>query len=230
MNWQRDISIEERNGARVVVKRNKPTKEFHELIIIYTYSLISILLGHPSAPASPQLLAANEGQKMRTELARLGVPTPKLISISDEYLIEEFIEGGDLYRAFSSQAQPVLASLAGTLTGKLHRADLAFIDNKAQNYLVKDSVVIRTDLGFTKTGCNEFARSMDIGSFLASTMDLSHYADIERAFFEGYASETGRKFSYLSILVRNLLSMGFSSNSRITFRNMSLDSRPFLES
>jgi tRNA A-37 threonylcarbamoyl transferase component Bud32 len=115
------------------------------------------------------------------------------------------------------------------LTGKLHRAGLAFIDNKAQNYLVRNSNVIRTDLGFTKKEVSEFARSMDIGSFLASAMDLSLYRDIEKAFLDGYFSETGRKLSYLSIVIRNLLSLGFSSNSSVTFRNMILDSRPFLE-
>jgi hypothetical protein len=83
-------------------------------------------------------------------------------------------------------------------------------------------------LGFIKKTDSEFARSMDIGSFLASTMDLRTYADIEAAFFKGYLSATGTKFSALSIVLRNLLSLGFSSNSALTFQNMLLDSRPFL--
>jgi hypothetical protein len=94
---------------------------------------------------------------------------------------------------------------------------------------VRDSGVIRTDLGFTKKEVSEFTRSMDIGSFLASVMDLSLYPEIEKEFLNGYFSETGRKLSYLSIVIRNLLSLGFSSNSTQTFRNMMLDSRPLLE-
>jgi tRNA A-37 threonylcarbamoyl transferase component Bud32 len=221
--------MEEREGLRVVVKRNKPTKEFHELLITYTYSLISILLAHPSRPTSPGEIMINEGQEMRIHLGKAGIPTPRLIAISDDYLIEEFIEGGDLYAALMSYGLPESAYGAGTLTGRLHKAGWAFIDNKAQNYLVRDSGVIRTDLGFTKKEVSEFTRSMDIGSFLASVMDLSLYPEIEKEFLNGYFSETGRKLSYLSIVIRNLLSLGFSSNSTQTFRNMMLDSRPLLE-
>ena len=50
VNWQRKVSVEELNGQKVVVKRNKPTKEFHEFLLIYMYSLISMLLANPSAP------------------------------------------------------------------------------------------------------------------------------------------------------------------------------------
>lgn len=229
VNWQRDISVEERNGRKVVVKRNKPTKEFHEFIITYTYSLISLLLVHPSSPSSPKEIIANEGQAMRDDLARIGILTPELIDISDQLVIEEYIEGGDLYNALLYNAIPELAFGAGVLTGKVHNADYAFVDNKAQNYLVKQSHLVRTDLGFTKRTSSLFARSMDIGSFLASTIDLARYSEIEEAFLGGYFSETGRKFSYLAIIIRNLLSLGFSSDSAISFKNMILDSRPLLE-
>ncbi|MGI0037280.1 MAG: hypothetical protein ACRD99_02850 [Nitrososphaera sp.] len=228
VNWQRDISIEERDGRKVVVKRNKPTKEFHELLITYTYSLISILLAHPSAPINTKEIMANEGHTSRNNLAKLGIPTPELLAIEDRYLVEEYIEGGDLYGSLASLGEVDLASKAGMLTGKLHLAGKAFIDNKAQNYLVSNGGVIRTDLGFTNRTDSLFARSMDIGSFLASVMDLRNYQMIERAFYSGYFSETGSKFTYLSIVIRNLLSLGFSSNSTIMLQNMILDSRPLL--
>jgi tRNA A-37 threonylcarbamoyl transferase component Bud32 len=185
--------MEERDGLRVVVKRNKPTKEFHELIISYTYSLISILLAHPSSPLSSAEMMTNEGRQMRIQLDKAGIPTPKLISISDDYLIEEFIEGGDLYAALLSDGPFELAYTAGAHTGRLHKAGWAFIDNKAQNYLVRDSIVLRTDLGFTRKEASEFARSMDIGSFLASVMDLGAYPKIEKEFLTGYSLETGRR-------------------------------------
>lgn len=229
VNWQRDISLEERNGRKVVVKQNKPSKGFHEFIITYTYTLISLLLVHPSSPTAPKAIIANEGQWMRDNLARIGIPTPGLIAISEESVVEEYIEGGDLYSALLMSCPADLALSAGTLTGKLHRGGYAFVDNKVQNYLVRKDYVIRTDLGFTKETCSQFARSMDIGSFLASIMDLSRYPEIEKSFFDGYLSETGSRFPYLAIVIRNLLSLGFSSNSAVTFRNMVLDSRPFLE-
>ena len=70
---------------------------------------------------------------------------------------------------------------------------------------------------------------MDIGSFLASIMDLGRYREVERAFHDGYMSETGRKFSYLSIILRNLLSLGFSSDTKITLTNMVLDSTMLID-
>jgi hypothetical protein len=49
------------------------------------------------------------------------------------------------------------------------------------------------------------------------------------AFFEGYVSEFGRKFPYISIIVRNVLSLGFSSDSRTTLRNMVLDATALID-
>jgi hypothetical protein len=70
---------------------------------------------------------------------------------------------------------------------------------------------------------------MDVGSFLASVMDLPQYPEIEEAFQNGYFAETGRKFPLTSIIVRNLLSLGFSSDGRTMLQNMMKDSRRMLE-
>lgn len=222
MNWQREVSVEEWNGHKVVVKRNKPTKEFHEFLIAYSYSLISILLAQPSAPPSISEIMKNEGYGMRNILNKIGILTPELISISNDNLVEEYIEGGDLYLSLTS-GQIQLAFEAGRLTGRLHKAGYAFVDNKAQNYLVRNGTVIRTDLGFIQKSSSLYARSMDVGSFLASIMDLDRYDEIQAAFYQGYLSESNSRFSYLSILIRNFLSIGLSSNRKITFKNMTLD-------
>jgi tRNA A-37 threonylcarbamoyl transferase component Bud32 len=229
VNWQREVSVEELNGQKVVVKRNKPTKEFHEFLLIYMYSLISTLLAHPSAPPAFSEIMRNEGRDMRKSLEKIGISTPELISISYVDLIEEYIEGGDLYRAFVSGHPAALAFAAGCLTGRMHNAGYAFVDNKAQNYLVRGDSVVRTDLGFIQKSGAQYARSMDVGSFLASVMDLGRYREIERAFFDGYVSESGRKFSYISIIIRNVLSLGFSSDSKTTLRNMVLDATMLIE-
>ena len=223
MNWQRKISVEERSGQKVVVKQNKSAKEFHEFLIIYAYSLISVLLAHPSAPPLISETMKNEGPQMRRLLQNLGIPTPELISISHDNLVEEYIEGGNLYLALAA-GQITLALEAGRLTGRLHKAGYAFVDNKAQNYLVRKDSIIRTDLGFIQKTKSKYARSMDTGSFLASIMDLDSYPEIQAAFYEGYVTEFESRFSYLSIIIRNVLSVGFSSNSKATFRNMLLDS------
>ena len=229
VNWQREVSVEELNGQKVVVKRNKPTKEFHEFLLIYMYSLISMILAHPSAPPTFNEIMRNEGRDMRKNLEKMGISTPELISISDIDLVEEYIEGGDLYIALASGQSDRLAFAAGCLTGRMHRAGYAFVDNKAQNYLVRGDSVVRTDLGFIQRSSSHYARSMDVGSFLASIMDLGRYREAEKAFFDGYVAESGRKFSYISIIIRNVLSLGFSSDSKTTFRNMVLDATPLIE-
>lgn len=213
----------------MVVKQNKPAKEFHEFIIVYTYSLISMLLAHPSRPSGLDEIMRNEGREMRSSLNEIGIPTPELISISETALVEEYKTGGDLYSALSKGGSISLARKAGILTAKLHRAGYAFIDNKAQNFLVDDDSVVRTDLGFTQKNSSSYARSMDLGSFLASVMDLEDYANIADSFYNGYREESGRRFTMLSIIIRNLLSIGFSSNSEVTLRNMLIDTRAMLD-
>lgn len=222
------MSLEERNGQKVVVKRNKPTKQFHEFLIIYAYSLISLLLFHPSTPLTFSEIIRNEGCEMRKNLRKIGISTPMLLSMSDAGLIEEYIEGGDIYRALASGGDVVLAYEAGCITGKLHQAGYTFVDNKAQNYLARGESVIRTDLGFMKKTNSHYSKSMDIGSFLASVMDLDRYGEIAKSFHDGYRSEADSKFSYLSIVIRNVLSTGFSSSSKTTLRNMLLDSRSLI--
>jgi hypothetical protein len=70
---------------------------------------------------------------------------------------------------------------------------------------------------------------MDVGSFLASIIDLERYREVQKAFYDGYVSEFGRKFPHISIIVRNLLSIGFSSDSRVTLRNMVLDATALID-
>ncbi|HEX6067512.1 MAG TPA: hypothetical protein VFZ05_01820 [Nitrososphaera sp.] len=214
------MSFEERAGQRVVVKRSKPTTAFHEYVLLSTYTMISLLLGHPAAPPHANNIAKNEGPEMRALLARLGIPTPRLVSMSEGELVEELIEGGDLYRAFASGAAHALAFGAGALTGRLHGAGYVFTDNKAQNYLVSGESLLRTDLGFLQKSSSTYARSMDVGSFLASVMDLPAYYGIEQAFYDGYRKETGHSFPYLSIVIRNLLSAGFASDAKMALKNM----------
>ncbi len=223
------MSVEELNGQKVVVKRNKPTKEFHEFLLVYMFSLISMILAHPSAPPTFSEIMRNEGRDMRKNLEKMGISTPELISISDIDLIEEYIEGGDLYIALASGQPATLAFGAGCLTGRMHKAGYAFVDNKAQNYLLRGDSVVRTDLGFIQNSNSHYARSMDIGSFLASIMDLGRYREVERAFYDGYVSESRCKFSYISIIIRNVLSLGFSSDSKMTLTNMVLDSTMLIE-
>ncbi|HEX5978609.1 MAG TPA: hypothetical protein VFY68_15105, partial [Nitrososphaeraceae archaeon] len=72
VNWQKDITVEELQGRKVVIKRDKPTKSFHEYLLASTYTLISILLAHPSSPPIlGNMTLKNEDQNMRHYLKKL---------------------------------------------------------------------------------------------------------------------------------------------------------------
>lgn len=205
------------------MKRNKSSRVFHDYILVIAYTLLSIIVCHPSSP--PQMgraMVFNEGFKMRRFLKEIGVPTPSLISISENWLIEDYIDGGNLYYALLNGSDTFLAFTAGKITGKLHNAGYVFTDNKCQNYLVtSDGSLSRTDLSFIQRENSIFSRSMDIGSFLASVIgfDTCKYALIQNAFFAGYSAETKAPFPYLSIVIRNVLSVGLNPGSSI-FKNM----------
>ena len=233
VNWQRHVSIANRNGQMVVVKSNKMTKSFHEYLLASTYSLVSIVLGHPdSPPAVGEMTINNEGNTMRNYLQKLGIRTPRLISLSDSLLVEEYIESGDLYNVFLEfKEKKIICSLAteaGVMTGILHNDGKVFLDNKSQNYLVGQNYesLYRTDLAFIQRKSSVFSRSMDIGTFLASIIDLnkSSYSEIENAFFQGYFSVTRQGFPYLSIILRNLLALGFAFNHKSMLKNMLVNS------
>ena len=103
----------------------------------------------------------------------------------------------------------------GVITGRLHNAGFWFIDNKAQNYLItKRSDIVRTDLGLIQKRNSTYSKSLDIGLFLSSLLDLDKrkYSKIERIFLEGYRFESKSKIPYLSIIVRNISSIGLISN------------------
>ena len=117
VNWQREISIKEIDGKKVVVKRNKISKNLHDYLVAISYNILSILLAHPSAP--PELgnkMTSNEGTEMREKLRSIGIPTPSLILISDNLLIEEFIPGGNLHEVLSNGSDFSLAFSAGIIT------------------------------------------------------------------------------------------------------------------
>jgi tRNA A-37 threonylcarbamoyl transferase component Bud32 len=233
VNWQRDIKISNRNGQKVVLKSNKKSMRFHEYLLAFSYTLVSIALGHPdSPPIVGERAIKNEGGSMRSYLMKLGIRTPKLISLSDSVLVEEYIEGGDLYRAFLSLDKDnivsSLATRAGVITANLHNDGRVFVDNKSQNYLVGNDydLLYRTDLGFIQRKTSVFSQSMDIATFLASSLDLSvlRYSVIENSFHQGYYSVTRSGFPYLSIILRNLLAPGFAFNHRSMLKNMLINS------
>ena len=101
MNWQRHVRRGEYEGREVVIKTNKRIKGFRDFILVFAYVLTSVLTLHPSSPHPlGAMLLQNEGIVMREILRKLEIRSPNLLYISKKVLIEEFIEGGNLYFSF----------------------------------------------------------------------------------------------------------------------------------
>ena len=230
VNWQRSISVGEINGRKVVIKRSLPTREFHEYLLVATFAFLSVLLARPTKPPLMAAMTVNEGDSTRLFLKAIGIPTPELLSNSDDELVEEFVEGGNLYAALASATPNFhLAFIAGAMTGRLHRAGRAFIDNKAENFLVQnDNGLLRTDLAFLQNGRSAFSQSMDIATFLSSVLDLKCYSQIEREYYLGYKKEVGRGFPYLSLILRNILAPGMSTDTKTALSNLLKSSQHLL--
>jgi tRNA A-37 threonylcarbamoyl transferase component Bud32 len=223
MNWQRDVEVTDLNGKKVIVKKDKSTKVFNEYFLIFLYSIVSVFLLHPTPPPKfGRSVMINESEPNRKKLDKLGIPTPRLYYISKDKIIEEFIEDGNLYKFLKSDGNIDIVFKAGVITGKLHKAGFCFIDNKAQNYLVNRSELFRTDIGFIQKQSSIFAKSLDIGLFLSSLIDLdsTKYKLVEKCFLDGFKSETGSEFPYLSIIIRNISSLCISLNHHNLIMNL----------
>ncbi len=185
---------------------------------------MSICSGNPANP--PEIgkrILENESSQSRNKLKLIGINCPKLFSITNEEIIEEYIDGGNLYPFFMTKKANDLAFQVGKITGKLHKKGLVFVDNKCQNFLVtKERELIRIDLGFIQKSDSVFAQSMDIGSFLASILDLEPqiYRLLEKEFLIGYRRTTNKKIPYLSIILRNILALGFGYSHMNMLKNM----------
>jgi tRNA A-37 threonylcarbamoyl transferase component Bud32 len=225
VNWQRHVQYGEFDGRKVVIKTNIKIKGFRDFILVFAYVFTSLLMLHPISPHPlGSAFLKNEGHVMRERLRQIGIPCPELLFISGKTLIEEYIEGGNLYSLFEGgKGDTTFATKAGILTARLHKSGLVFLDNKAENYLIDcHNRLFRTDLGFIMKQESIFSRSMDIASFLASIMDLcqSDYRMIHDTFVKAYVNETGKSCPYLYPILRNIMALGLTSNRANTFRNM----------
>ncbi len=186
---------------------------------------MSFILLHPSSPLKTgNSILLNEGLATRQALEKIGIPTPKLLKINQEVIIEEYLEGGNLYSYLKHSEDSSIVQKVGFMTRMMHDNGACFIDNKAQNYLVRGSEVYRTDLGLIQRKSSEFTKSLDIGIFLASLLDLEieKYRKIEQYFIDGYKMNNQSKYRipYLSIIVRNIASLVLVSDHLSLAKNL----------
>lgn len=225
VNWQRDISISTIDGQKVVIKRNKSIKNIHEYLLVFSFTFLSLILLHPSSPLKTgNYILRNEGFSARKELEKIGIHTPKLLQIDSDVIVEEYFEDGNLYKYLKNNNDFGIVHQVGWITRTLHDNGACFIDNKAQNYLVRNSKIYRTDLGLIQNKANEFMKSLDIGIFLASLLDLESkkYKKIEEHFIAGYICDTksNQRIPYLSIIIRNIASLVLASNHNNLVTNL----------
>jgi len=223
VNWQRNIIISKVDGETVVIKRNKTIKSINEYLLVFIFTFISIVLLHPTPPFKMgKSILLNEGSLSRKKLQDLGILTPRLIEINNDVIIEEYIKGGNLYEYLRQSNNLEIVYKVGTITRSLHNSGSCFIDNKAQNYLVKDLEIIRTDLGLIQNHASEYTKSVDIGIFLASLLDLDNekYKIIEKSFLDGYKNNPNDKLPYLSVIVRNIAALVLVSNHSNLAKNL----------
>ncbi len=224
-SWQRKINIEKIDGITVVRKKDKKFRIIRDIILVFSYLILSIILVHPSSPPKIGIQSQmNEGLYVRSFLKKLDIITPNLLEISDCEITEEFVAKGNFYEYLSTNDGVNLAFTIGQITGRLHNVGFVFTDNKSQNYLVDyDDGIVRTDLVFIQKNGSVYARSMDIGSFLASILNLeySEYSKLEKSFLRGYQNTINSQNSiYLSIILRNILSIGLGDKKIRIIKNM----------
>ncbi len=178
---------------------------------------------HPTPPFRiGKSILLNEGAFSRQKLKVLGIHTPRLIEINKDVIIEEYIDGGNLYGYLQKSNNLEIVYKVGKITRSLHDSGSCFIDNKAQNYLVKDLEIIRTDLGLIQNHASEYTKSVDIGTFLASLLDLDNekYKIIEKSFLDGYKNNSTDKLPYLSVIVRNIAALVLVSDHSNLAKNL----------
>ena len=225
VNWQRDIVISNIDGQKVVIKRNKTIKNIHEQLLVFMFTCMSFILLHPCSPLKTgKFILINEGFSSRNELEKIGIHTPKLIKIDQETIVEEYVEGGDLYAYLKNNDNLSIVQQVGSITRTLHDNGACFIDNKAQNYLVRNLEIYRTDLGLIQYKATEFMKSLDVGIFLASLLDLENakYKKIEEKFLEGYTRKvkSNHNIPYLSIIIRNIAALVLAANHKNLAKNL----------
>lgn len=225
VNWQRDIIISNIEGQKVVIKRNKTVKNIHEHLLVFMFTFMSFILLHPCSPLKTgKFILNNEGFSSRNELEKIGIPTPKLLKIDQEIIVEEYVEGGDLYAYLKNSNDFDIVQQVGSITRTLHDSGACFIDNKAQNYLVRNTEIYRTDLGLIQNKATEFMKSLDIGIFLASLLDLesAKYKKIEEQFLDGYTRKikSDQSIPYLSIIIRNIAALVLAANHKNLAKNL----------
>jgi len=217
----REVLLGENNGQKVVIKNYK-TRIMPTFVDLSksTFSLFFALNSvFPKISFSSRKQRIKREIRARKDLEKLGIMSPHLLghSFKKNYLIEEFIEGQnlfDLIKKSDGDMRKALSYQVGKLTGFIHSKNYSFFDNRPQNYIMNSNKIFRTDLETFVEKTSEFEKTCDIISFTES-FNGDTRKEVYENFLKGYSSYSQyHPNSFLELFARKVLVILNSNISR----------------
>lgn len=180
----------EMNGKRVVFKKYQSS--LRRLFIDFSRTCLSFLVLCPNMEFLKVPERIKNELKGRKRLDVIGLPTSKIKdwSFDKGYVVEEFINGKNVYQLFKkSKDVEELSFRIGLYTGLVHSKGYSFVDNRPQNYILSGNSIYRIDLELFKDNGNNFDRFCDVVSFVKSFPNNG----VGQAFLRGYKKHSDYK-------------------------------------
>jgi len=211
LEWRTNsIKIEYADGCKVLIKEFdviKPTLIFTLYnIACFVDNLLNLSVIKTEDYFFPSLRERVENEiKAREILSELGVKHPKIHWCKENVICMEYIDGKnilDFYRDGSSEEVYEVSKRIGFEIRRVHEAGYAFIDCRAENYIIgSDGEIYRVDLEFF-TKKTRFRSLCDIVTYDVSILGLSEDKCMTaiRGFHDGYGKKLSKtELAYISL-------------------------------
>lgn len=185
--FTREVNFTEIDGNVAVIKTYQGS--FKPWFVDFSKSTFSLFL------ATPRISFLSLKERVQREvdghkkLKELGISVPKILdfSIKGGFVVEEFIDGTNLYELIkdSERKRKKISYEVGKMTGYVHSKGFAFVDNKPQNYIFKNGKIFRTDLETFEVAPSQFEKDCDVVSFVESFVGRTR-EEVHEAFIDGY--------------------------------------------
>ena len=212
----REVLLGEFNGRKVVLKNYKTP--IMPIFVDLSKSTFSLFFA-PKVSFYSRRQRIKREIKAREELEKLGISSPRILgrSFKKNYLVEEFIEGQnlfDLIKKSDPEVRKTLSYEVGKLTGFVHSKNFSFFDNRPQNYIMNEGKIFRTDLETFVEKSSKFEKTCDIISFTES-FNGEMRNEVYENFLKGYSSYSQYKHSsFLELFARRILAVLNSNISK----------------
>ena len=95
-----------------------------------------------------------------------GMKLSTIIEYSDNFLVEKAINGIGAGKFLKTARNEKIPYEIGRFIGRLHKKNMALIDNRPQNYIINKNKIFRVDLEMFKLRAHEFDKMCDLVSFV----------------------------------------------------------------